>query len=171
MRRHLWILPNVNDPNSARKLTWRKRKARNSSKRTASENHVSNDAQLRQDAYKFRKLEVIENLGKIFLIGLFVVLATCVGIYLPIKASAGRRTSIEYLVNFITDIKAHIWLSWAATAGATGWAIKERKKRLKEREEKDKQIIELQTQLDPKRTSSDLTPAGDEIPEKGKKNE
>jgi hypothetical protein len=148
-----------------------KKKSKTSTERTPSENPVSKDVQLRQDVYKFRKLEVAETLGKIFLIGLFIVLAVYVGIYLPIKASSGRTTSIDYFINFVTDIKAHIWLSWAATAGATGWALNERKKRLKEREEKDKQIIELQKQIDPHRTSSDLTPAGVEIPKKEKKHE
>ncbi len=148
-----------------------KKKSKTPTKRTSSEKPVSNEVQLRQELYRFRKLEVVENLGKYFLIGLSIVGAIYFGIYLPIKASAGKTTSIDYLVNFVTDIKAHIWLSWAATAGATTWAVKERKKRLKEREEKDNQIIELQKMIDPNRTSSDLTPAGDEIPKRKERHE
>lgn len=83
-----------------------------------------------------------------------------VGLYLPIKVSVGETTNIHYLLNFISKINANILVSWGATVGTTAWAWGERKKRLQERKERDDRIIVLEKQIDPNRTSSNLTTSG-----------
>lgn len=92
--------------------------------------------------------------------GAFVASVYC-GIYLPIKETAGETTFISYTVNFLWDIKFHIWAAWGAAASCAGWAIWEKRSRIKERGEKDARISELEEFIDPLRTSSELTPAGE----------
>jgi hypothetical protein len=87
--------------------------------------------------------------------------------YAPVVETAGQTTVISTTANWIADFRIHyIVAGGAAGVCGLGW-YRERKQRHKEREEKDKRISELETQLDPSRTSSELDPTGK--PKKGGK--
>ena len=105
--------------------------------------------------------DVISRLGSIFLIGLAVVGSLYVAVYLPVVASSGKTTVISYVLNWISDFRINVALAWGTTAACGGWAVLERKKRLRERKERDQRIAELERHIDPNRTSSNLTVAGD----------
>jgi hypothetical protein len=87
--------------------------------------------------------------------------------YAPVVETSGQTTVISTTANWLADFRLHFILP-AALAGicGLGWR-KERKHRIKEREEKDKRIAELETMRDPSRTSSKLDPSGK--PKKGGK--
>lgn len=90
-----------------------------------------------------------------------------VGVYLPVEASAGKTTIITVAEKFITDFNVHVVLGWGAAGAATLWGVRERRARHKEREEKDARITDLETKIDPGRTSSNINQQGD--PKKGAK--
>ena len=108
-----------------------------------------------------RRMDLVERLGKYAVVMFGVVGFAYCGIYLPFEASAGQTTTISYVVNFLSKIKADVLISWAATAGTGVWAWKERGKRISEREAKDKRIKRLEEQVDPNRSSSNLSPSGE----------
>ena len=80
--------------------------------------------------------------------------------YAPIVETAGQTTIVSSTANWIMDFRVHFIVPVAAAAlCGLGWR-RERKARVKEREEKDKRIKELELQFDPSRTSSNLDPSG-----------
>lgn len=107
-----------------------------------------------------KKWDVILSSVKWVAITTMVVGGIAAAIAAPVYFSSGKQTSIRYVVNWIQDVKLHVWLAWG-TAGA-GWALARmyRNKLLKERSEKDARIAALEKQLDPSRTSSGLLPDG-----------
>ena len=107
-----------------------------------------------------RGFTLVENLGKWLIIGLTIVGAVYFGVYLPIKISAGKTTTISYIVNFLANINAEVIISWVTSGAAALWAVSERKKRLAERAEKDERLKKLEQRVDPGRSSSHLTPTG-----------
>ena len=130
-------------------------------KRTSRQKKPSKEQQERSYALTLRLIEAGESLAKYTVVGLAIVASLYVAVYLPIEASAGRNTTIVYVANFLADIQAHVWLSWGATGAAVAWGHMERRKRLKERDDRDSRIAEFEKKLDPSRTSSNLTVAGD----------
>ena len=82
------------------------------------------------------------------------------GVYLPIKVSHGEATSITFILQWFADISLNVVLAWTTAGGLGLLAHRERKKRLREREERDKRIEELESLIDPGRTSSGLTVDG-----------
>lgn len=108
-----------------------------------------------------RKIDAWETLGRYFLVVSGVVGLAYFGIYMPIEASAGKDTAISYVVNFISDVKLDVVLAWGSAAGASAWAIRERRAKMSERKEKDKRIADLEKHIDSRRTSSGLDVGGD----------
>lgn len=122
------------------------------------------DVELRErnkHALSMRRMDLVERLGKYTVVMLGIVGFAYCGIYLPVEASAGQTTTISYVVNFLSKVKADVVISWVATAGTSMWAMKERGKRISEREAKDKRIKKLEEQVDPSRSSSNLSPSGE----------
>ena len=107
-----------------------------------------------------RRMELVEKLGKPFIVMVGLVAIVYFGIYMPIEASRGQKTIITFVLKWIGDFNVHVALAWGSTVGCCGWAITERKKRLREREERDDRIKKLEMQLDPNRSSSNLTTDG-----------
>jgi len=114
----------------------------------------------RRIALIWRLMELVERLGIYFIVTGGIVAGLYVAVYLPIKVSHGEETSITFILNWIADFKLNVTLAWGAAAGCGGWAIAERKKRLREREERDDRIKKLEMQVDPNRSSSNLTTDG-----------
>ena len=107
-----------------------------------------------------RRLDVFESLAKRVIVGVVIVLAIYFGVYKPIEVSVGQETTIHYLLDFVADVKLHVWMAWgvAATASAVAW--RERKLRMRERKEKDPRIAALESKLDEGRTSSNMNVSG-----------
>ena len=108
----------------------------------------------------FKRFDVFRDIVKYIVIGGTIVGVTYFGIAVPVQSAAGKQTDLNIAYQFIEYAKVHFILPTIA-AGATGigwW--RERKGRLKERTLAGKQISLLESQLDPKRLSSGLNPAG-----------
>lgn len=110
---------------------------------------------------RLKRLEVFGSCFKTACICAAVVLFGYVAIYKPIDAAKGEQTAINYVVNWLGDIKLNVGLAWTATGASTAWALLERRKRLKERKEKDARIGAFERSIDPDRSSSELTVSGD----------
>lgn len=108
---------------------------------------------------------VVESLGTALLIVLGIAAFAYIAIALPVRYSAGKETTISFALNWVANVQLHVWLAWSAAAGMGTWAWQERKKRIRERTERDERITELEKQIDPNRTSSNLTPHGSEMKE------
>ena len=63
----------------------------------------------------FHKWEVFRQLmGRLF-ICVTVIVVVYVGIYLPIRISAGTTTTVRYLLDFAMIVDAHVWIAWVTT--------------------------------------------------------
>jgi len=85
--------------------------------------------------------------------------------YLGIEALAGKSTLADIGVNFLTDINISVALAWAAGLGGMVYGIKQRELRKDTIERLVGRIHELEGEVDPNRTSSNLTKRGDTRPE------
>lgn len=90
-----------------------------------------------------------------------VLAALYVSIALPIKYSSGQTTVITYVVQWVTDLQAHIVLPWIAGASGLAYGWQQRRRRVSERAERDARIEKLELGYDPNRTSSELSPDGE----------
>ena len=133
---------------------------RKKNRRSGGEGRASQQDAERQFTLRMRRMELAEKLGKpaVWFAGIGVVLY--VGVYLPVEASHGEATTITFILDWIAYFKINVVLAWSAAAGCIGWAIAERKKRLRERKERDDRIKKLEMQIDPSRSSSNLTTDG-----------
>lgn len=138
-------------------------KGRTSRKSTSSKK--TEEESKRSHALALRQIEAAEKVLIYLILTVGAVFSLYVAVYLPIVASAGQTTTISYVVDFLTKIRADVVVSWVATAGTTWWGYSERCKRIRERESKDERIKKLEEKLDPTRTSSNLTPAGEKAEE------
>jgi hypothetical protein len=73
-------------------------------------------------------------------------------------ALAGRETLVSLYVSFLSDIKVVVSFALAGFAGL--WAIVERRLRYRKVEQLHGRIKDLESAIDPNRTSSHLTPKG-----------
>ncbi len=106
-------------------------------------------------------IQQASSLAKYVIVSGAIVAVVYFGVYLPISVSAGKQTTINYLINAVADFKVHIWIAWAAVAGAGALAANERRLRMRERKVKDKRIEELESAIDPDRTSSGVSVSGE----------
>ena len=126
-------------------------------------NAATTDAEAeRRTILAIKRWDVLQKLGVTGIISLASVLGIYYAIYMPIEASHGETTAVHFVVDWCTKLKMNVILAWSAGGAGVLWARSERKKRLRERKEKDDRITKLERQLDPNRTSSDLTPDGRE---------
>jgi len=103
----------------------------------------------------------IRNFAIAAVISVGVVGTVYVGIYLPVEASAGKTTFISSTQNFLANIDAQVWLGWGAAASGALYGLYQKRKGIRERNERDERIAALEMQIDPNRSSSGLTPSGD----------
>ncbi len=113
-----------------------------------------------QTALAWRRTELGFQLAKTTMICVTVVASIYFGIYKPIQISTGEVTVITYALSFVADLKLHVWLAWGVAASCGGWALAERRLRMKERETKDRRLSDFERTLDPGRTSSNLDISG-----------
>ena len=85
--------------------------------------------------------------------------------YLSIESLAGQNTLADIGINFLSNIKVSVALAGAAGAGGLIYGERQRKLRKNTVERLQGRIRELETKIDPNRSTSDLTHRGDTRPE------
>lgn len=85
--------------------------------------------------------------------------------YLGIEALAGKATLADVGIKFLTNIKIEVALAWCAAGGGMLYGYQQRRMRKDTVERLQNRIQELEQNIDPKRSSSKLTPRGDTRPE------
>lgn len=88
------------------------------------------------------------------------------GIVLPLKYTAGKQTIVNFIYGAALDLKMNMVVPWAAVALFGGLWQWERYLRKKTVAREHRRTEELEKQQDPNRTSSGLTPTGDDPKEK-----
>jgi hypothetical protein len=136
-------------------------------KKKAAPPPVSEEELIRRHA---RALLLIGAIRQVVVLGIIAsaVVACCyVTFYLPIKVAHGETTTINVAQRWLAQVDASVWVAWGTTGAVMGYAWRVRQKWKQERQQKDARIAELEKQIDPGRTSSEVTQEGD--PKKGDK--
>ena len=79
-----------------------------------------------------------------------------------LKLTAGKQTIVNFVYGAALDLKLHMVVPWAAAALFGGLWQWERRLRKKTVAREHDRVVELEKRLDPGRTSSGLTPMGDD---------
>ncbi len=81
--------------------------------------------------------------------------------YLAIDSLSGKNTLADIGVNFLTDIKVSVAIAWGAGVGGMVYGASQRKLRKDTVERLQGRVQELESEIDPSRSSSNLTRRGD----------
>jgi hypothetical protein len=81
-------------------------------------------------------------------------------VFRSVNVLAGKTTFADLGVNFIGNVKVNEALAWLLAVLFAGYGLNERRLRRKHIERTAPQIHELESRIDPNRTSSRLTPRG-----------
>lgn len=84
--------------------------------------------------------------------------------YLSVLALAGKTTIAEIAARFVANIGISQSLAWLLSGGGVAYGIRERKLRQKTVKRLQTRIQDLEKRIDPKRSSSELTPLGETHP-------
>jgi hypothetical protein len=118
--------------------------------------------------YKMRRLQVISTAWQRF-IHFCCVAVFCSCFYFSVRELAGKQTSADLVFKAVADLKSNRWmaltLSWMLTGGTTGWAVVERRLRKRHIKRVSSEASEMQSFIDAKRRSSNLSKRGDTAPE------
>jgi hypothetical protein len=104
--------------------------------------------------------EVCRLLWWVLLIG-GVNLGIYLAITLPVRDSAGKNTQFFVLQDWALSFRIDLAICVSISLVTTGWALWERKMRLRERKEKDARLAKFEKAKDPGRTSSGLDTEGE----------
>lgn len=85
--------------------------------------------------------------------------------YLSIESLSGKYTLADIGVNFLSQMDVSITLAWGAGLMAVVYGLKQRKLRKDTIERMQLRVHQLETKIDPNRSSSNLTSRGDTRPE------
>ena len=85
--------------------------------------------------------------------------------YLSIASLAGQNTLADIGIDLLSNIKVSVALSWVAGAGGLAYGVRQKKVRKDTVERLQGRIKELETGIDPNRSTSNLTHRGDTRPE------
>lgn len=80
-----------------------------------------------------------------------------------VDSLSGLSTAADIQLSFLVDIS--VYIAWLAGAGGVGYGLHQRKLRRDTVERLQARITELESEVDPGRTSSGLTGRGDTNPE------
>lgn len=81
-------------------------------------------------------------------------------IYLSVDSLAGKVTLAQFIVEVFGNITINKWLAYAIGAGGTGYGLIERRLRQKNIKRLTERNKELESRINRKRKSSDLTKIG-----------
>lgn len=79
-------------------------------------------------------------------------------------ALAGKETKADVLVSFLADVEFNVYVAWGLAAGCILYGAAQARLRRKEIEASHDHIVELERQIERRRTSSRLTNHGDTNP-------
>lgn len=82
-----------------------------------------------------------------------------------IATISGKTTVADLGVNVVADIRISEAVAYGLGVLGFGYGLKQRKMRKRSVREQSKRITDLETQIDPARSSSELTDTGDTRPE------
>ena len=117
-----------------------------------------------EEFLKFHKQEKIADV--ISLLIKCVTIIICFGfLFLSVKVLAGQNTWAEITVNFLGNIKVSQIIAWIFGGGAIIYGKNQKKLRRDTVEFFEGRVRSLEAQIDPNRSSSDLTQRGDTSPE------
>ena len=85
--------------------------------------------------------------------------------YLSIVSLAGQNTLADIGINFLSNINVSIAVAWTAGVGGLAYGARQKKLRKNTVERLQGRIQELETEIDPNRSTSNLTHRGDTRPE------
>jgi hypothetical protein len=92
-------------------------------------------------------------------------LAYCAWLALQgVRALSGKITLANIALNFLGSISTNNAVCYTVTGGAVGWGYLERRLRKAKTETFQGRVRDLEKLIDPKRSSSNLTPQGDTNP-------
>lgn len=80
---------------------------------------------------------------------------------LSVKALAGQTTAANIGIKFLADVRVSEALAWIFGVVGSGYGFGERRLRRSTVERLQSRIRTLENKIDPKRSSSNLTPKGD----------
>jgi hypothetical protein len=126
----------------------------------AAKKKATDDEKRRDFQLAMAKLGLYKSLGSVFLIGCTIVGFGYVSLYLPIQVSHGETTTINVAQNWLANLNASVYFAWGTTLVSSACTYRMYRKMIGERAKKDAEISKLQLAIDPKRTSSGLTPEG-----------
>ncbi|TGN02894.1 hypothetical protein [Leptospira dzoumogneensis] len=78
-----------------------------------------------------------------------------------VKAIAGTTTNYNVVFNFLADLNANQWFAYIFGAAGIGFGLYERNLRKKHVKRSSTRISKLEHEINPRRSSSHLTPTGD----------
>jgi hypothetical protein len=103
------------------------------------------------------------------LVRLFCVVIVCACFYFSVREVAGKQTFADIRFKAIADLKANRWFGlatpWGLACATTAWGAGERYLRKRHIKRVSSESSELQSKIDPKRRSSNLTKRGESSPE------
>lgn len=115
---------------------------------------------LRDNAQSNAVASVLRDVAKWAALGFIAYCA-----YLSVASLAGRSTNADIVVNVLSDIRISQALAWLLAAGGISYGRVQRRLKKGTVERLQGRIKELETRVDPKRSSSGLTVRGDTNPE------
>jgi uncharacterized membrane protein len=86
-------------------------------------------------------------------------------VYLSISTLSGHSTFADIGINFLASVHISVAIAWGASVGGVLYGVNQRKLRKDTVEHFHGRIKELETMIDPSRSTSNLTPRGDTRPE------
>lgn len=119
-------------------------------------------AQEQRDKARLR-LAIVDKLYLLLRSGVFgavIVLCVYFGIYKAAGVLAGTSTSFSSVVKWMVDLKASQWVAYILGGVGTGAAIYQRRTNRKLVKRFGPRISELESHIDPGRSSSNLLPDG-----------
>ena len=111
----------------------------------------------------FLSIRLIETFNNLFRYGTWLGLGY-LG-YLSIDTVAGQTTSLEFFHVVTVELLSRSLPWWGLTIGFALWALIERSLRKRKTVKLTKRIEELETKIDPQRTSSGLLSTGETHPD------
>jgi hypothetical protein len=86
-------------------------------------------------------------------------------LYKSIEAAAGTTTLADLSLKFLSNVKINIAVSWSVGITGVGYGVWQRRVRRTTVERLAARVKELEEKIDPRRSSSSLTPRGETKPE------
>lgn len=124
-------------------------------------------AELRAENRLLRQMRTSEGIVSVFnnLIRWGGVVAISYFTYLSITALAGEQTAADIGIKFLADVRVSEALAWVLGGSGVAYGLRQRKLRRDTVERITARVERFEKELDPSRSSSELTTRGETRPE------